>query len=81
MKLFIIFYLNNPIEDERPVREILLTKGKINRIEFGKNRLVGWLVGWFYGITTFVGYLPPNPFFLQIISSISNNSVYHEYTV
>ena len=22
----------------------------------------GWLVGWFYGISTFVGYLTPNPF-------------------
>ena len=29
------------------------------------NRSVGWLVGWlvgFYGISTFVGYLMPNPF-------------------
>ena len=28
-------------------------------------RLVGWLVDWlvrFYGISTFVGYLMPNPF-------------------
>ena len=24
--------------------------------------LCGWLVGWFYGISTFVGYLTPNPF-------------------
>ena len=24
--------------------------------------LFGWLVGWFYGISTFVGYLTPNPF-------------------
>ena len=35
---------------------------------------VDWLVG-FYGISTLVGYLTPNPFFLQKISSISNNSV------
>ena len=27
---------------------------------------VGWSVG-FYGISTFVGYLTPNPFFLQIV--------------
>ena len=30
---------------------------------------------WVYGISTFVGYLRPNPFFLEINSSISNNSV------
>ena len=36
--------------------------------------LVGWLVG-FYGISTFVGYLTPNPFY-------SNNQFYfNEYTV
>ena len=35
--------------------------------------MVGWLVE-SYGISTFVGYLMPNPFFLQIKSSISNNS-------
>ena len=30
-----------------------------------KTMLVGWLVGWFdvfYGMSTFVGYLTPNPF-------------------
>ena len=34
-------------------------------------------VGWFkfYGLSTFLGYLKPNPFFTQINSSISNNSV------
>ena len=26
-----------------------------------KEKLVGWLIG-FYGISTFVGYLTPNPF-------------------
>ena len=37
-----------------------------------------WLVGWlleFYGISPFVGYLMPNSFFIQIITSTSNNSV------
>ena len=34
--------------------------------------MVGWLVG-FYGISTIVGYLTPNPFYEN--SSISNNSV------
>ena len=38
------------------------------------NRLVGRLFG-FYGISTFVGYLMPNPFLCKIIGSISNNSV------
>ena len=33
-----------------------------------------WLVG-FYGISNFVGYLTPNSICIQIISSISNNSV------
>ena len=28
----------------------------------------------FYGISTFVGYLMPNPIFIQMNSSISNNS-------
>ena len=30
---------------------------------------------WVYGISTFVGYLMSNPFFIHITSSISNNSV------
>ena len=41
-------------------------------------KLVGWVVGWlvgFYGISTFVGYLMLNAFFMQIINSILNNSV------
>ena len=38
----------------------------------GGSWLVGWLVE-FYGISTFVGYLTPNPFYEN--SSISNNSV------
>ena len=38
--------------------------------------IVGWLFK-FYGISTFVGYLTPNPFYTN--SSISNNSVYRKY--
>ena len=34
-----------------------------------------WLVG-FHGISTFVGYLTPNLFFIQIVSSMSNYSVH-----
>ena len=30
-----------------------------------------------YGISTFVGYLMTNPFFIQMNSSISSNSVEH----
>ena len=38
-------------------------------------RLDAWLLG-FYGISTFVGYLRPNPFLYKLVSSISNNSIY-----
>ena len=34
---------------------------------------VGWLG--FMAYQPFVGYLTPNPFFIQLICSISNNSV------
>ena len=34
--------------------------------------LTSWLFG-IYGISTFVGYLTPNPFFMKIV--LSNNSV------
>ena len=34
---------------------------KILLNEDGKVSLIGWLF-WFYGISTFVGYLTPNPF-------------------
>ena len=37
------------------------------------NGLVGCFK--FYSMLTFVGYLTPNLFFLQIVGSISNNSV------
>ena len=26
---------------------------------------LGWLIGQFYGISTFVGYLTPNPFYVN----------------
>ena len=35
----------------------------------------------FYGISPFIVYLMPDPFFIQINSSISNNSVEHKYKV
>ena len=35
----------------------------------------------FYGKYTFVGYLMPNPFFIQKNNSISNNSVLDKYIV
>ena len=37
--------------------------GALGRVTGGL--IMGWLVGWlvgFYGISTFVGYLMPNPF-------------------
>ena len=50
--------------------------------EFDKTWERAWccLFG-FDGISTFVGYLMPNPIFIQINSSISSNSVEHIYTV
>ena len=46
------------------------------------NMLIIWLDGWlsvFYGISIFVGYLRQIYFYAN--SSISNNSVSHEYTI
>ena len=37
--------------------------------------LVWFGLVWFYGISTIVGYLKSNPFFIHINSSISNNPV------
>ena len=42
--------------------------------------LFGWLVG-FYGISTFVGYLTPNPFLCIIDSSILDNLFEYENTI
>ena len=41
-------------------------------------RLVGWLSG-FYGISTFVGYLTPNPFLCK--EFYFNNYFHHEYSL
>ena len=38
----------------------------LNFLEMGLFSISGWLVG-FYGISTFVGYLMPNLFFIQIV--------------
>ena len=64
-------------------------KHKKNKIKENKikERLVGWLVG-FYGISTFVGYLTPNPFLykesvhfqtIQFSMSIQLNCQKHFY--
>ena len=40
------------------------------------NPYLGWLVGWlvgFYGISTFVGYVMPNPFLLKQIVLFKTN--------
>ena len=57
---------------------VLLRSTRItqNLVEFTQNP-VDWLFG-FYVISTFVGY---SIHFVQIISSISNNSVYYKYAV
>ena len=42
----------------------LIATGKIIRIVFDRKLIYYWLVGWlfrFYGISTFLGYLTPNP--------------------
>ena len=41
---------------------------------------IGWLVR-FYSISIFVGFFNAKLIFIQIISSISSNSVKHKYTV
>ena len=45
----------------------MITIQKIKRV------MVGWLVGFFYDISTFVGYLMPNPVyvFIKYISFVS----------
>ena len=51
------------------------SKNSIHREYIYKLRrliLFGWLVGWFYGISTFVGYLIPNLFYAN--RSISKKS-------
>ena len=45
---------------------IYIYSTKSERKKEENKRMVGWFVGWlvfgFYGISTFVGYLTPNPF-------------------
>ena len=46
------------------------------------NEAVRWFdLAWFYGTSTIVGYLIPNPFVIHISSSISNHSFEHKYNV
>ena len=42
------------------LKKRLRNRGETNHVQLD-TWLVGWLVG-FYGISTFVGYLMPNPF-------------------
>ena len=47
--------------------------------------IVGWLGG-FYGISTFVGYLTPNPFFVKVLIQliqfrISSDFIYKQLNV
>ena len=50
--------------------EDIKMKRKFGKVQINdkevKFQLVGWLFG-FYGISTFVGYLMPNPIFMKII--------------
>ena len=60
---------------KRKEKEILLYKSAIPLY------LVGWLVCWVLWHINLCRLFNAKSTFIQIISSISNNSVYHEYTV
>ena len=55
MKMTVILFVIGALET--------VPKGLVRRLGWKpeKKRLVGWFV-WFYGVSTFVGYLTPNPF-------------------
>ena len=54
--------------------------GKFDQLKITNIRYDCLFMFGFYGISTIVGYLMPNPF-LYKNSPISNNSLQHEYTV
>ena len=67
-------------EREREIKKEKETKQKKRERERESGFIWFGLV-WFYGISTFVGYLMINPFFILINSSIPNKSVLHKYRV
>ena len=69
---YFIFRRNNPFRVNK--RRI---KSSVMKV-VGFNWLFICLLVLVHGISTFVGYSMPNPFFIKMNSSISNNLVYHE---
>ena len=60
-KLFFMSLNHNPAE-KKTTKYLLCEQGKCSKSRYGNHTVwFVWFV-WFYGISTFVGYLTPNPF-------------------